>query len=149
MNTEISKELRDYLTYPAVSGTGEVYFIKDNKIIAEGRVSVLSDTAKVYYYEETMSVFKDDPSVILFKDNGTPNYASFNFHPITGEYIQTYSDEKPDRLKGVTIVDKDKFDWGYHSDRYKSIEGYGKLRTITHNETDEKPILSTYVLISS
>lgn len=117
----------------------ETLLIKDGKVV--GEVSVISVVGMVCGV-----IMKDDPCQDLVKDTvqleiwlrsqneqvakQPYRYAFFHFNIITGEYIgehitQSEFREKETALDGCFIVDKFNFDYGWCSNTFSTVEGFG------------------------
>jgi hypothetical protein len=130
------KQIDDFVKFPAVRSSSpipEVYFLKDDKIVGKGRIGSRYMGHITVYLDrdpETLEYFKDDWAVtVLGKD------APFRFHEVMGTPLPAFPDEPEGRLEGVTVVDCFEFDFGYTSDRYAHIEGFGVRSTAPSVET--------------
>lgn len=124
---ENSETMLDLRRYPAVSSSSihsNVFYIKDDKIVGEGKICSFygADVRVTPLWEDatTAEFFKDAELAHL----GT--HMTHRFDMITGDYVGTYPDEPASHGEGIRIVDKFEFQLGIASPlRYGKIEGYG------------------------
>ncbi|QIG77073.1 hypothetical protein EVB32_085 [Rhizobium phage RHph_TM39] len=133
----------DFIKHPATLSTSEVYFLKDGKIVGEGRIGGrYMGIVNVYpTNDQAFEFFKDDfilQTLDMLETDERKKWIHFKFHQYTGEYAGTFSDEPENRGEGLSVVDKFYFDFGIHSKRYEHIEGFGKTNTArSQNVTQE------------
>ena len=121
INEDYVRELR---RHPAVEESEpRVYFIADNKVVGEGRITTWYGVEIVVEPDEetTKTLFADDYALPLLGRVENLRYNRFD-----GQWMPGFSDEPEDRHKGTTVVGKMAFDLGIAPKRLAGVEGYGK-----------------------
>lgn len=116
----------------AISSNGKVLFIKDNKVVGEGKhyisvgdkVGVVVTSGELHDYlsnHPEMETFKNSPALRDLKD------FCIYFSEVTGGYLELkFEDcsEIDEYFEDISCVSEFEFRWGMVPDIYKDVPGF-------------------------
>lgn len=127
VEVKIDEDLLQHPAIPESDPWNKVYFIRGDKVVANGRIGSRVGNEVVVYLEpddvksRDYFIAQNDYAIQTLGRHTAWRFASFDGGP-----LPMYSDEPEDRCDDLWIVSTWEFDYGFASKkRYGHIEGFG------------------------